>query len=484
MVRRADGARAARRRPAACRHTPTSRASYDARRRMPRTRARRAVPAADRRATSMRRDRGAGGDTERGALATCCARCIVARATGATCVAVDALDADARDADRGRDGRARPAGRDRARSRLPVVRDPVRGRVRHGDVPPPGARRARDAHCSRRSTRSRCTTTGASATSCACRPRAAPRYLELLADALAGRRRPAHAAHMSDFLVNLARALPVSRRSHARGQWPVVGPIARVGRAVDAPAAPRAAPTTTPIADAPAPASRRRLATPRAWRASPDRASRPTHAIPTLHPASDAAAARCATVRAELAASDRRRCRGRTPSARTRRDPSAVASPTGAACRSRAVDRDRAVGRESGPIAASARARLRRTATRREPWADRRRPSTPRLDGVTVAATDRVGRATRSEPAAPLGRRRRAGPAPRRSTVAGRRRSSRIAVPEREVHVRIGAIEIHAESATPAPTPLPAADAPAPPRRPRGGFDDFAGCAATRRGSG
>ncbi len=55
------------------------------------------------------------------------------RTEGATWSRVDGLGEDARDADRGGDGRARPTGRDRARPRLPLVRDLVRGRVRHGD---------------------------------------------------------------------------------------------------------------------------------------------------------------------------------------------------------------------------------------------------------------------------------------------------------------------------------------------------------------
>ena len=108
----------------------------------------------------------------------------------------------------------------------------------------------------------------------------------------------------------------------------------------------------------------------------------------------------------------------------------------------------------------------------RGPEPDRNRPAVePRRDDVTVVLP---------LPASPDGPRRidpsgtvLIEPALAPAPLGGLRAIIEDGTPGREVHVRIGTIEIHAESDTPPPTPVPPAAAPALSASPQGGFDEF-----------
>jgi hypothetical protein len=126
----------------------------------------------------------------------------------------------------------------------------------------------------------------------------------------------------------------------------------------------------------------------------------------------------------------------------------------------------------SSPVRTTSPTADRLSPIRRDPDPDQNRPAIePRRDDLTVdlplpAWLDGPRRIEPSgmtliEPAlvpAPLG-----GP---RTVLEDRG-------PGRDVHVRIGTIEIHAESDTPPPTSLPPAAAPAVAAVPQGGFDEF-----------
>ena len=440
------------------------------------------------RPTSTRPRALARSDPERGAVELL-ERCVVARRSAtASAIAVDALAAAGARGDRGRDGRARSAGGARARPRLPGCGTRVRGRVRHRGVPPAGARRARGAPARRRCTRSPCTTTGASATSCACRAPPARAYLELVAE-----RGARGEDAVSDFLVNLARRsaglgrscarrvdrppLPVARRAVepatraaiASARAPAVAtPIAVHGRgrgACRAPveaAASRRPPVALPIAPAPAPVVQR----------LPRRLAAPTRAPRRRQ----AAAGRVRT----------RRRQWRPHAART----VTLAVPAGRAT-------------------AAARSRPRRAPSPIGPISSRSRPRSAGADRVAAPRPRRAGdasRPSRSRPRSPRADRASSRHAPvvvdastRRDVARCPAGASRAASCGRPRRARIGAQSSRRSSersrcgsARSRSTAATAAIAAAPParRRPqrrarRGRLRRLrARCAATRRGRG
>lgn len=266
---------------------------------------------------------------------------------------------------------------------------------------------------------------------------------------------------MSDYLVNLARRsagiAPVARPRSGPGP----GPIAGMGRGVEQ-ASPPSSVRSGSVTGTDSSATPGNL---RSIRVEPshDEAAR-AHGVAPLGPAVDSVAR--ATRESEPTGLD---------------EPRTLRIAEGAASVERGVDAPTTIASGKpvstgtgplSPIRTHAAIAGHAPDARRDPDPERNRPAVePGRDHVTVelplpASSDRARPTdtpwlTLIDPAvvpAPLG-----GP---RTAIEDRG-------PGREVHVRIGTIEIHAESDTPAPMSPPPAAAPAVAAGSQGGFDEF-----------
>ena len=267
---------------------------------------------------------------------------------------------------------------------------------------------------------------------------------------------------MSDYLINLARRSAGIATIARPRSGPSFGPIARVGRAIDGPAA-RSAPATKRLIADPSLSEPPARLPPAGVARVPDEAEL-MRAIPGLHPASEGPArARHAS---EPAASDRpyglpiaeRTAVGTSvhgaamvspPQPTTiGTDPSAT-SPVQSGHALDRLDADRDASLEPTPPAVD-----------------------PRLDGAAARLPPPLARERTDRGTTP--RLTLIEPAPAPGTVTGSWMLVEDRRPAREVQVRIGTIEIHAESPAPSAMSAPAATTPAAAAPSAGGFEAFA----------